>query len=373
MTKMVMHIVEAPGGVERYLKTLLSSMRKYGDIEHVLVCSSQYDVYSFKDLVKCVEVVDELRNKISFCLDIKAMRRIRKLIKQFRPDIVYCNSSKAGAIGRLANFRIKNKLIYNAHGWAFNMKNIDKIKKLFYRQIERVLAPMADTIVCISEYERICALKQRICKDNKITVINNGIDFDELTNNNPKSRDSLNIPNDAFVIGMIGRITPQKAPDTFIKMAAEIKRSIENAFFLIVGDDIGNGQTRHEIECMITEKNLDNSILITGWVDNPMDYLGVFDVACLLSRWEGFGLVLAEYMYMEKPIVATRVDAIPVVVGDAGLLVDVDDYSNAAKYVIKLFEDSLLRKTIISKGKERVKLFDVRRTAEQSIELFNRI
>ena len=91
----------------------------------------------------------------------------------------------------------------------------------------------------------------------------------------------------------------------------------------------------------------------------------VFDVAVLLSRWEGFGLVLPEYMYMEKPIVATKADAIPYVVGDAGITIDIDDYKSAAESVIRIYEDKELRSQVIEKGKERVRLFDAARTADE--------
>lgn len=369
--KTVLHIVEAPGGVERYLRMLLSAMREYSGFNHVLVCSTKYNQNDFLELVSSVEIVDSMCHEISLGQDLRTVRAVRKLIKKYKPDIVYCHSTKAGAIGRLANIGKRNKLIYNAHGWAFNMVGIGRKKTFVYRCVERILAPLANVIVCISDYEMESALRNKICKAKKLKVINNGIDFADYSNSSPLSRDQLNIPKNAFVVGMIGRISAQKAPDTFIRMAAEIKKNLSNAFFIIVGDDIDNGQYRIEIEALIKEYNLDDSILITGWVNDPKDYVGVFNVACLLSRWEGFGLVLPEYMYAEKPIVATRVDAIPFVVGDAGLLVEVDDFRNAANSVIRLFEDSNLVNELVSKGKDRVKLFDINCTAKQSADLFN--
>ena len=154
------------------------------------------------------------------------------MIKHYKPEIVYCHSSKAGAIGRMANFGIKNKLIYNAHGWSFNIKGASSKKIKAYELIERILAPMADKIVCISEFEKKSALEHKICKTKKLIVINNGIDFDEYKNVKIKSRLELGIPEDAFVVGTIGRLTKQKAPDIFIKMAAIVKKHIPEAFLL---------------------------------------------------------------------------------------------------------------------------------------------
>lgn len=64
--------------------------------------------------------------------DLKAILHVRKLIKKYKPDIIYCHSSKAGAIGRIADLGIRNKIIYNPHGWAFNMECGNK-KKMLYR------------------------------------------------------------------------------------------------------------------------------------------------------------------------------------------------------------------------------------------------
>ena len=366
----VLHIAEAPGGVERYLVTLLTKLKRYPEFEHVLICSTTFDSGKFEGLVSHIEVIDSMHNAISLSSDSKAVLAVRKVIKKYRPDIVYCHSSKAGAIGRMADVGIKNKLIYNAHGWAFNMKGASRKKIKLYETVERMLAPMTDKIVCISEYEKKSALEHGICKEDKLVVINNGIDFDEYKDLHPKSWEELGIPEGAFVVGTIGRLTAQKAPDVFVGMALEVKKKIPSAFFIMVGDDIGDGQFRGATERQIEEAGLKECFRITGWVDDPIDYMGVFDVAVLLSRWEGFGLVLPEYMYMGKPIVATKADAIPYVVGDAGVLVDIDDHQQAAESVIRLYQDKELRSHIIGKGKERVKLFDAQRTANEHVELF---
>lgn len=366
----VLHIAEAPGGVERYLVTLLTKLKRYPEFEHILVCSTTFDSGKFEGLVSDIEVIDSMHNAISFSSDSKAVLAVRKAIKKYHPDIVYCHSSKAGAIGRMADVGIKNTLIYNAHGWSFNMKGASGKKTKLYEMVEKMLAPMTDKIVCISEYEKKSALEHGICKEDKLVVINNGIDFDEYKDLHPKSREELGIPESALVVGTIGRLTIQKAPDVFVRMAKLVKEKIPNAFFIMVGDDIGDGHFRGETEKWIKDAGLAGSILITGWVNDPLDYEGLFDVAVLLSRWEGFGLVLPEYMYMGKPIVATKADAIPYVVGDAGLLVDVDDYNAAAESVISIYEDKKLRSQVIEKGRERVKQFDAERTAEEHVDLF---
>ena len=63
---------------------------------------------------------------------------------------------------------------------------------------------------------------------------------------------------------------------------------------------VGNGNQEAEIRRYAEDNGFSDSLHITGWVDNPMSYVELFDVACLLSRWEGFGLALPEYMMAGK-------------------------------------------------------------------------
>lgn len=106
-----------------------------------------------------------------------------------------------------------------------------------------------------------------------------------------------------------------------------------------------------------------------------MSYVELFDVACLLSRWEGFGLALPEYMMAGKPIVASRVDAIPNIIkdGENGLLVEVDDAAGASKAVLRIYKEKDLKEKIIAQGLEDVhNRFNARRVSEEHSKLFDK-
>lgn len=363
----VVHIAQAAGGVEQYIKMLL----KYMDstkFENILIASKDYHAENYTNLVDAFEQVDMLR-EIGMN-DLNAARKVRTLIKQYKPDIVYAHSSKAGAIARIANLGLKNRLLYNPHGWAFNMK-CSAIKKILYTAIERMEAPFCDRIICISEAERESALAKKICADSKLQVIFNGIDVEayEQKKHEKINKTTLKIQEDAFVVGMVGRISPQKAPDVFIRAAKLIKREIPNAHFIIVG----SGEMENDVKRYAKQNGLEDCLHITGWVDNPLDYVELFDVACLLSRWEGFGLVLPEYMMVGKPIVASNVDAIPNIIrdGENGILVDVDDPRKVCDSVLKLYYYPQLREKLVECGKKDVSnKFDVKRVADEHGKLF---
>ncbi len=366
--KRIMHIAQAPGGVERYLYTLLKYLDKE-KYENILVCSQNYNLEKFSGITSAIECV-EMYREINLLNEINAIINIRKIIKKYNPDIVYIHSSKAGATARIANLGLKNVSIYNAHGWAFNMK-CSVHKRNIYALIERILAYFCNEIIAISDFEKISALNYKICKEDKIKVIYNGIDFNEHTSsNNLVKVIKSNIPKGAYVVGMVGRLSEQKAPDIFVKAARQIKDVIPNAYFILVG----NGEQKNIIQNLISEFELTECTLITGWVDNPLDYIKQFDVAMLLSRWEGFGLVLAEYMLEGKPIVATNVDAIPNLISNRknGILVEMDDYNAAAKSVIEIHNDSKLQNELILNGIRIVEeRFNAKRVAIEHEKLFD--
>lgn len=361
----VLHVAEAAGGVERYLETLFKYSKD--QVENILVCSKNYNYEKFKTLADRV-IVLKMAHDIEPSSDIKVERTLRRIIKQVKPDIVYAHSSKAGAFARIADLGLNNKVIYNPHGWAFNMQQSAKKKKM-YKWVEKISAYFCDKIVCISDAERESALREKICKPSKLQVIYNGIDLEEIEKTTPMSRAQLGIPEDVFVVGMVGRLSKQKAPDTFVKAAKLIKEKIPDAFFLMVGD----GELRDQIEGLINQYDLGSSFLITGWVDNPTAYMKIMDVGMLLSRWEGFGLVLPEYMACGVPIVATNVDAIPNVIKDNenGLLVKKDNYKLSAKAIIKIFKNKKLSQKLICQGKYVAqKRFSVKRVSQQTYELY---
>lgn len=236
--------------------------------------------------------------------------------------------------------------------------------------MEKILSPCTDKIVCISKAEKASAEREHIAKDDKLALIPNGIDVSAVKNAVAKSRGELGIAEDAFVVGMIGRLSPQKAPDVFIRAAKLIHDEIPNSAFIIVG----SGEDEEEVKTFAKENGLE--LVITGWTDEPYSYLKVFDVALLLSRWEGFGLAVVEYMAAEKNVVATKIDAIPTLVDDGidGLLVEMDNPEDAAEKVLWLYHHPQKAVEMQKKAlKKVIENYDISRVVNQHIQLFNEL
>lgn len=364
----LLHVAEAAGGVERYLELLL----KYSpnnEVENILICSQHFNTEKIKNYAKVNQI--EMSHKFDLKIDLRAISEIRKYIKTYLPDLVYAHSTKAGALVRIACLGLPVPVLYNPHGWAFNMGH-SNLKKTAYKFIEKVQNKFTKRYILISQAEKESALKSKITDIKKISVIDNGIDFDEFKAKDDISREKLGIPKNAFVIGQVGRLVEQKSPDVFVKAAKLVKENIPNSFFVLVG----NGDQESYIRELIRREGLGECCIITGWVENPVSYMKLFDVGTLLSRWEGFGLVLAEYMYSKVPIVATKIDAIPYVVEDRkdGLLVNKDSVAAVAQAIMEIHDNKKLAEELIDNGYEKaVKKYDGRRVSTETTTVYKEV
>lgn len=116
----ILHIAECAGGVERYLQMLLPRLEARG-MTQFFICSRNYDECIYRKMVDEVKQMD-LTQSFSPLKVIAKVRAIRKEIKKVNPDILYCHSSFAGGLGRMAAIGLHCKVVYNPHGWAFKIK-----------------------------------------------------------------------------------------------------------------------------------------------------------------------------------------------------------------------------------------------------------
>lgn len=174
----ILHVAQAAGGVDRYIRMLLKYLDKE-KFENILVCSQDFNREDYDGLVDSFEQIE--MNRAIGVSDLNSIKEVRRLIKKYNPDIVYAHSSKAGAIARVADIGLKNHCVYNPHGWAFNMRCSDK-KRAMYTAIEKMAAPFCEKIICISDAEKQSALEKKICREDKLQVIFNGVDIEGTKN-----------------------------------------------------------------------------------------------------------------------------------------------------------------------------------------------
>ncbi len=369
--KKIVHVAQSAGGVAEYLYSFL---KNFNDevYEHIIIVSEDYrdQIERFKPYVAEIHIVPMTRD-INLKSDIGAIFKLKKKLKIIKPDIVYLHSSKAGALGRMALlFNFSTKIIYNAHGWYFNAK-INKKKKILFATIERLLAFKTNVIVNISESEYNSAIKYKIASSKKMVVIDNGIDFTKFDNQKQyreETRNRYNIKSEDIVIGVVGRLTEQKDPDTSIKAFNLLHKEQKNIKLMFVG----SGDLEKKVVLYAKQNNLEKDIIITGWVNNVEEYIPAFDIAILPSKWEGFGLVIIEYMACDKPIVATDVGGISNIIkaNENGYLIEIEnenELKNKLKQIIET-DDAI---EIINRNKIYRKKYDIKNVIAKHKDIFD--
>ena len=362
------------GGVTEYLYMLLKGLDK-NKYCRILLFSEEYKEQEerFKKISDKIYYIPMTR-EVNLKKDIIAIKQTRKIIKDEQPNIVYAHSSKAGAIARIAlYFNPKIKILYNAHGWYFNADISNKKKKVFLI-IEKLLALRTSKIINISQNEYDTALKNKVAKQNKMCIIENGIDLKKFTGceeNRKITRKKYNIDENDIVIGTVGRISEQKDPLTAIKAFKLLHEKYSNTKFIFVGD----GNLKQKITEYARQNNINNDIIITNWVDNVEKYIPAFDIAILPSKWEGFGLVLIEYMACKKPIIASNVGGIPNIIkeNENGFLIKPGDYQELFIKIKEIIENENIKEKFIHNNEKVLERYDIKKVIEKHEELFDNL
>ena len=152
----------------------------------------------------------ELTRNVQPLHDFKCLISLYKIFKIYKPDIVHAHSSKAGFLSRsAARLNRVPVVIYTPHGFAFYQYK--GISRIFFYWIERFVSSFADKVVCVSESERQSTLSLKVASEDRLVVINNGINAD-LFRNKPrgKLRKLIGLDQETIVISMVSRLAPPK-------------------------------------------------------------------------------------------------------------------------------------------------------------------
>jgi len=309
MRKILFLITQAEmGGAQKYILELSYSLKKLG--YEVLVASEKNESFKQKlseNSIKFIELKHIQRNINPFS-DFSVFSEILKLIKLEKPDIVHLNSSKIGVLGALAGRLAKApRIIFTAHGWVFN-ETLPFYKKWLYVFLSWLSANFQDKIICVSNYDKNKAIKYHIATEEKLVVINNGINENKLNFlTKEDARKSLKLPEDKIIIGDIANLYKNKGIVYLVEAAKEIIKENKNIIFAIIGD----GPEKANLKKLITKYNLKAHFFLLGKKDDASKYLKAFDIFILPSQKEGFPYVLLEAGLAETPVITTNVGGIP--------------------------------------------------------------
>ena len=286
----VLHISETfVTGVYTYIQSICAFTAQNPKIKTSVIYSPNRegtDKLDFKnDFSSTTKLIPiSMQREVSAKEDYKSLQKLKKYIKEIKPDVIHLHSSKAGVLGRIASKSYpKAKVYYTPNGYSFLREDISPKKQLFFKWIEKYVTRIygGTTIACgDTEYEYAQLL-------GKAIMVRNGIDLSELAH--IKVEPSLKLNS----IVTLGRISAQKNPELFNGIAL----TFPEIQFIWIGD----GELKQEL----TAKNIE----VTGWLDrkDALNLLAKHDVYMQTSLWEGLPFTIIEAMALQKPIIATNV------------------------------------------------------------------
>lgn len=283
-----------------------------------------------------------------------------KIIRKFKPDVVHSHMVHANIFTRLNRiFSPVPRLINSAHS------NIEggKLRMLAYRlthQLSDITTNVSNAAV--KEFER-----KKAVPTGKMLAIYNGIDLDQFFRSSVSDR-ILDENTINFI--SIGRFHEAKDYPNLLQAIFQVKEQIEVPFkFYIVGD----GDLRPEIEQLICELDLIDSIVLLGARTDINNLLNQADYLISASKYEGFGLTVAEAMACQVFVIATDSGGTAEIMGDTGILVkpqDSNELSNAIMRAILLSNKEIEDNN--TRARKRVEdIFSIEKNIGTWIKLYN--
>lgn len=299
-------------------------------------------------------IIPEMQRSISPKNDRIAYKKIKKIIKEFKPDIVHTHASKAGTLGRIAAVRCKVPVIVHTfHGHVFH-SYFNKTKTAAYKNIERHLAKRSSAIVTISAIQKEeLSVQHRVCKASKTHIIPLGFDLNKFNENTGEKRKNFrteyNVKDNEVAIGIIGRLVPIKNHSLFLKSISRLKELTKQPIKVFI---VGDGECLEFLQKECDDLNLkhayksnDAEIIFTSWITDVDRVNAGLDIITLTSYNEGTPVSLIEAQASGKPIVTTNVGGIENVVqpNKSAFLTQNNDFETFAQHLNLLVENKSLR------------------------------
>ena len=302
-------------------------------------------------------VIPELGRSLGLKNDLVALYKLFKIMKAEKPDIVDTQTAKAGTLGRIA--AILSGVPYRVH--TFHGHVLHSYFGFFETKIfvwmERVLARITDRIIVISplQYRELCH-QIKIAPSRKFSIIPLGFDLTLFLNseiNRGKLREELHIPENIYLVGIVGRLTGIKNHALFLRSVVRVLEKVADIRFLIIGD----GELAGELKDLADNLQIQDKVVFLGWRgDMPLIYADL-DLVVLTSLNEGTPVTLIEAIASGKAVVSTTVGGVPDIVsdGETGILAPVEDEERLAEAIIDLLKHPDKRKDFGERGRESVR------------------
>lgn len=288
----------------------------------------------------------------------RAVAAVRRLVRVRGADVVHGHATVGGVVARVAGRATGRPVVVTPNG-------VHPSRAV--RTAERSLARWTDALVAVSSSEADLVVELGLCPRDRVHLIPNGIRLDPPSVHAPRDlRAELGVPTGASLVGWVGRLAPQKAPEVLVDALAQLPATVHAIL-------VGGGPDHDAVVDHVRRADLTDRVHLLGHVPAAASLLGQLDVLALPSRWEGAPYVPLEAFRAGVPVVATDVVGTRDVVvdGRTGWLVPPDDAAALASALREALADHDETRRRASLARERlVAHHDVRAMGAATVQVY---
>ena len=309
------------GGAERQVVDLADSFNCLGNEVAIIALTGEVICKPANENIK----VFELGLKKNIFSIVNATLKLRKLVLDFKPDVVHSHMVHANIFTRLLRLIAPVPvLVCTAH----NTEEGGWLRMLAYRLTDS----LADISTNVSHEAVISFVNKKAVKKGGMIVVYNGIDIDRFKFSNVNrevKRSELALSSSHQLLLAVGRFDEAKDYPNLLKAFSQLIIDNRNLKLAI----IGTGYLKSEMMQLCIELSISENVIFLGRQNNVHEWMSAADCYVLSSAWEGFGLVVAEAMACERVVVATDCGGVAEVLGSDGYLCPIKDSESLAKKI----------------------------------------
>jgi glycosyltransferase involved in cell wall biosynthesis len=348
------------GGITSYLINLARGMKKLG--EDIVIASRGGDKlktltkYNIEHIKIPLKTKSEVSPKVLFSYLI-----LRNYVKKNKIDIIHANTRITQVLAYFLSKKFNIPFVTTVHGGYIPKWN------------RKIFPVWGEKIIAISEFVKKWLIEKFKLREEKISVIYNGIDINYFSQeiNAHSLRDKYRIKKNTIVIGNIARFSFIKGHFYLISAFKKLLLKYRNIMLLLVGE----GKEKNNILKFLYKEGIKGNYILIENLDDVRDALNLIDIFVMPSLQEGLGLSILEAMASNKAIIATNTGGIPELIsnGKNGILVPVKDANSLISTIGNLIEDEKKRKEISSQAKKDVMKFDYKKMSLLTLNLYKKI
>ncbi len=362
----VLHLVtgfEVGDGIVEMVAALSSQLHRQRFVP--LICAlrgsgSYREVFEQQGIPVKITDLGSPHDRRQYLRAFQVIREVRGLLKKERVHLLHAHNFFAGVIGLLASWGLPGvRRVLTMHGYYYFESWTHSPLKAFLRRTGfHIFFRAWDNIVGVSD-----AVSRWVASfgtpSARIKSILNGIRSERFKDAGDRSlyRRRWQIPADAKLIGTLGIVEKVKGGDCLLEAAKQVLAQHPNSYFVFIG-----AQADHEPETLAglqrqqERLGLQGRVIFTERVLDVHNAIAALDVFVFSSTHAGFGLAVAEAMYLRKPVIACAIGGIPEIMEDklSGLLVPAEDPHALSQAIHQILSDAPLAEKLGETGRQRV-------------------